>query len=230
MVLLVLALIWAVVLLSWLRSRTAGSFGDSIGSFRRHLHVLERTGPLTVLPANRMRGPSPIDAPAFAPVSLRPRISEPPPLPSLAARRAAGAGPAGYRSAGVRAGAPGPSPATLRRRHSQKRRRDLLLILVGLAALTLVLGFIPGLHALLYVQVVFDLLLIGYLALLVRIRNLNAERAAKVTYLPPVRAVPPGAVRQGTGRYAPPLAPVGAASASAAAGLEPDLLVGSAAN
>ena len=55
MVLLVLAIIWGVLLVSWLRSRTEGTFSDSVGTFRRHLNVLERTTPSIVAPANRLR-------------------------------------------------------------------------------------------------------------------------------------------------------------------------------
>ncbi|HEX4865029.1 MAG TPA: hypothetical protein VFV02_13230, partial [Acidimicrobiales bacterium] len=54
-VLLVLAIIWGVLLVSWLRSRTEGTFSDSVGTFRRHLSVLERAAPSTVAPANRLR-------------------------------------------------------------------------------------------------------------------------------------------------------------------------------
>jgi len=58
-VLLVLAGIWAVVLLAPLvRRRANATLGDSIGSFRRHLSVLERAAPATVPPANRLRVPS----------------------------------------------------------------------------------------------------------------------------------------------------------------------------
>lgn len=221
MVLLVLALIWAVVLLSWLRSRTAGSFGDSIGTFRRHLRVLEKTGPVTVLPANRMRGPSGIEAAGFTPVPLRPRQGTP--RPGLAAQRGRSGAIGGYRSTGGRPALDG--MVALRRRRGQKRRRDILLGLIGLAVVTLLLGLIPGLHTILYFQVIVDLLLAGYVALLVRMRNLSAERAAKVTYLPPVRPVAPGVVRQGTGRYA------SLASTAAAPAMESgELLLGSVVN
>ena len=48
MVLLVLAGIWVVVIaVPLVRAKTEGKLGDSIGSFRRHLSVLERAAPLT---------------------------------------------------------------------------------------------------------------------------------------------------------------------------------------
>ncbi|MHB1535463.1 MAG: hypothetical protein ACYC1D_12820, partial [Acidimicrobiales bacterium] len=56
MVLLVLAIVWAAVLFSWLRTRAQSTFSDSVGTFRRHLTILERTMPATVPAANRRRG------------------------------------------------------------------------------------------------------------------------------------------------------------------------------
>jgi hypothetical protein len=45
-VLVVLAVVWAVVLIPpWLRNRAEGRPGDSIGAFHRQLSTLERTGP-----------------------------------------------------------------------------------------------------------------------------------------------------------------------------------------
>ncbi len=45
MVLVILAVVWAVYLVSWLRSRTETRSVNSISSFNRHLSVLERAGP-----------------------------------------------------------------------------------------------------------------------------------------------------------------------------------------
>ena len=45
MVLVILAVVWAMYLVSWLRSRTETRSVNSISSFNRHLSVLERTGP-----------------------------------------------------------------------------------------------------------------------------------------------------------------------------------------
>lgn len=44
-VLFILALVWAVYLVSWLRSRTVTSGRNSISSFSDHLSTLERTSP-----------------------------------------------------------------------------------------------------------------------------------------------------------------------------------------
>ena len=45
MVLVVLAVVWAVYLVSWVRSRTEHRRVNSINSFSQHLSVLERTAP-----------------------------------------------------------------------------------------------------------------------------------------------------------------------------------------
>lgn len=59
MILVVLALIWAVVLVPpMLRARAEARPADSISHFRRHLNVLQRTGPTAVRPANTLRIPN----------------------------------------------------------------------------------------------------------------------------------------------------------------------------
>lgn len=45
MVLFILALVWAIYLVSWFRSRAGHRSVNSISSFNRHLSVLERTSP-----------------------------------------------------------------------------------------------------------------------------------------------------------------------------------------
>lgn len=225
MVLLVLAIVWAAVLASWLRSRIGPGLGDSVGSFRRHLTMLERAAPSRVAPAHSMRAPGPVALPAY-------RVS------AASQANAAGGRPAGYTPAGnqlttlssrpasVAAGMGtrrGPAPATgvagapsryggrrptapsmvvMRRRRSQKRRRDVLVFLLAAAVGTLLLGAGAGIHTLLYANVIFDLMLAAYVALLIRMRNLQAEREMKLTFLPPVKGVPAGMVLRGTGRYA----------------------------
>jgi hypothetical protein len=136
----VLAGIWAFVLGAPLvRAKARGTLGDSVGSFRRHLSVLERAAPTTVAPANRLRG-------------------------------------AGSRPL---------SPVTVRRRRAQRRRRDVLFILVVAIAGSLALSFIPGFRVMLAVNAVIDVLFLAYVGLLIRMRNLAAEREMKLTFLPP---------------------------------------------
>jgi hypothetical protein len=65
---------------------------------------------------------------------------------------------------------------------ARKRRRDVLFGLLGAMGVTLLLGLIVT--PLLLVHVVLDGLFVGYCALLVRARNVAAEREMKVRYLP----------------------------------------------
>ena len=65
MVLLVLAGIWAAVLVPpMMRARSESRPADSIGNFRHQLSVLRRTGPTVVPPAHALRIPSFSVAPA----------------------------------------------------------------------------------------------------------------------------------------------------------------------
>jgi hypothetical protein len=159
MVLLVLALAWGAVLFFWFRSRSQGSFSDSVGLFHRHLHVLERAAPGTLAPANRMRGPrtvtsTPRPAVAGQPLSSRPRHPG--------------------RTSGAQV------VANARRRQTQRRRRDVLFVLGVVVLATLVVAAVTrGTDAIL-AQLLSDLALGGYVALLVRIRNLAAERELKL--------------------------------------------------
>lgn len=71
MVLLILAVIWAAVLVPpMVRARTEGRPADSIGDFRRRLTVLERTGPTLLAPAHRLGSPRRVE-PFSGPVSFR---------------------------------------------------------------------------------------------------------------------------------------------------------------
>jgi hypothetical protein len=190
-VMLVLAVAWAVVLMYWLRDRAPTGLG-SITTFSRHLRLLGRTGPHLVRPANRMYGPEWEQAGMPPPRPFHPRVAAP--------ARFAVYPAAAYRPTPGRLGVPAPTAAALCHRRRLKRRRDVLLTLVGAALFTAVLGAIPGLHPILFVQGLFDLLLIGYLWLLVRTRALHGHREATVAYLHPVGPDPAGQVPEGTGR------------------------------
>jgi hypothetical protein len=50
---------------------------------------------------------------------------------------------------------------------------------------SLLLAVVSGVSAVWSVQVLFDLLLTGYVTLLIRMRNLAAERELKLTFMPP---------------------------------------------
>jgi hypothetical protein len=165
--LLVLAIVWGVLLVSWLRSRSGGVLSDSVGAFRRHLTVLERATPTRVAPANslytRARGSHAI--PAYRSAAMPQRLGSPAP-----------ARPGRY-----------PDPSALRRRQAQRRRRDVLLALMVGASGSFLLALIPGMSVMWTVQILFDVLLIGYIAMLVHMRNLGVERQMKVSYLPQTR-------------------------------------------
>ncbi len=163
MVLLLLALIWGALLVSWLRSRSGSTFSDSVGSFRKNLNVLERTTPMTVRPANRLSEPTP----------------------------RYGAGPAFTAGAPIRRTRPmAANAAALRRRQAQKRRRDVFFALVAGTVGFFALALLPGMTILWSVQVLFDIMLCAYVAILVHLRNQAAEREMKLRYMASARPVP----------------------------------------
>jgi hypothetical protein len=185
-VLLVLAVVWGVLLVSWLRSRRQDTAYDSVGTFRRHLTVLERAAPATVAPANRLRtgGVAGHVIPAYRPPG--------------AVRGGYAARPGPSPVAGLRP----PSPAALRRRQAQRRRRDIFFVLLAGVAGSFLLAIIPGLSIMWSVQVMFDIIFLLYVALLVRARNLGAERDLKLTYMPsPARPARRPAYDLGTAGY-----------------------------
>lgn len=75
------------------------------------------------------------------------------------------------------------SSAELRRRRTLERRRNVLFILTGLCAATLLFSFAAG-AKMLMLNIGCDLLLGAYVATLVHLRNAAAERDTKLRYLP----------------------------------------------
>ncbi|HEX2273258.1 MAG TPA: hypothetical protein VHG90_05245 [Acidimicrobiales bacterium] len=194
LVLVVLAIIWAAVLIPpALRARHEARPGDSISAFRRQLAVLRRARPGAPRGAADWREWSPARGPA-----PRPTVRPGPPVTSLAAHRAASRAPLdGRRPRGapprafVAAGLP-----SSRRRAALRRRRDILVGLLATSALTLVAGILPTLRAMLMVHLVVDVLLVAYVALLIRQRTLAAEREMKVRFLPGPRVMEPALLRR----------------------------------
>lgn len=156
MVLFILALIWAAVLLPpWLQNRSESRPADSITSFRNQLSVLERRAGSS--------GPS-----------------------SVATRPAAIGAPAHLSTTHRAVGAPAMTAsrtAAMRRADARRRRRDVLFTLMAAAGLTLALGVVLG-GPVLLLNLVIDVLLVSYIAMLVRIQRLAAERDMKVRFLP----------------------------------------------
>ena len=187
MVLVVLALIWGVVLVPpALRLRAERRTGASVDAFDRQLGVLRRTGPH----ASRSvaaewgrsrsygtRGPAPVTS-----------------VTSLAARRAQ----ATQRAVGRPSRAVGMTHAgmSLARRRTLRRRRDVFTALLGMAAVSLLLGLVPAFRVLLLVHLAVDVLLVAYVAMLIRQRTLAAEREMKVRFLPESRPMEPALLRR----------------------------------
>jgi hypothetical protein len=73
---------------------------------------------------------------------------------------------------------------------ARRRRRNVLASLAGAAVATLVLVPFAG-PAMLVLHLLCDVLLAGYVVLLVRTQRLAAERRAKVHYLPTLGAAAP---------------------------------------
>lgn len=156
--LLILAVIWIAVAVLYVRERVEVRPSDSIGDFRRRLHVLERSNPAAIPPAHSLRAGARRPAPVLA-------------------------GPVGRPVAR-------PVGMTARQRTIQRRRTVFLTL--GSACLgSLLLGLLPPLGVLLKVHVLLDLLFVAYVALLVRMRNLAAEREMKVRFLAPAPGADP---------------------------------------
>jgi hypothetical protein len=168
-VLVVLALLWGGFFL-WplISGRRSGTRADSIGDFSYRLGVIGKTG------GHRRRRAAPPQPPAI-------QVAMPPAIPP--------ARPLGARGPVARGYAAVPQPAMTR---AQRRRRDVLLLLgVGVLS-SLLLAVVAGNPLFWLVQGFTDVLLVAYLALLVRMKNAALERRAKVHYLPapqPARAL-----------------------------------------
>lgn len=165
LVLVILALIWAAVLLPpYLQNRRETRPGDSIATFRSQLSVLERTTPggrssLARLDVGRY------DPPRYVPPATR-----------SAAR-------------GPRAVAP--SHAALRRAEARKRRRDVFLTLLAAVGVTFAGAILLGGSTWMLFLVVL-LAFLGYVGMLLHLQQQTVERDEKVRYLQPAprRATP----------------------------------------
>jgi hypothetical protein len=171
--LVVLALIWVAVLVPpVIRARSEGRPADSISAFRRQLTVLRRTRPgsARALVPDRPRAHAYTSGPAAPVTSLAARRS-------MVAARSQAVRPVAPRAL-VAAGLPTSRARTLR------RRRDVFIVLLVSAGATLVLSLVPALHNLLYVNLIVDVLLVAYVALLIQQRGARAEQEMKVRFLP----------------------------------------------
>jgi hypothetical protein len=160
LVLVILGVIWAAVLLPpYLQNRREHRPGDSIASFRHQLSVLERA-----TPEGRARNVARIDshrdwnpAPTAA-VYAMPTSRRPAPRAAMAMRRS----------------------------DARRRRRDVFVTLLGAVVVTFLLAIaLGGLVWLL--QLVTDVVLVGFTAMLVRLQQEAAEKELKVRFLEPTQ-------------------------------------------
>jgi len=144
-VLILLAIVWAIVLVPpMVRNRVDSRPGSSVTSFRNGLDVLGRAAPGSGLGVRR------------APMADLP-------LPGAPTGRAA----------------------------ARRRRRDVLVALAATAAFTFLLALAFG-GILILLHLAVDVVLAGYVYLLVQMRKLAGERSTKVRYLgPPVHQAQP---------------------------------------
>jgi hypothetical protein len=97
----------------------------------------------------------------------------------------------------ARAGSVAYRPATVARTHQdgvglsevRRRRRDVLFTLIAAAVITALLAAVLG-GPVLMLHLAVDVLLVAYVALLVRTQRLSAEREVKVRYLGQGRQAP----------------------------------------
>ncbi|MEO7428632.1 MAG: hypothetical protein ABIY48_04530 [Acidimicrobiales bacterium] len=159
LVLVILAAIWAAVLLPpYLQNRRDTRPGDSIATFRTQLSVLERT-----TPGGRSGSLARLDVGRY----------DPPTYVPPAARRAPG-----------RAARPAPSQAAMRRAEARRRRRDVFLTLLGAVAVTFVLAVVFG-GSVWMLHLAIDLGFLGYVGMLVSLQQQSLEKDDKVRYLAP---------------------------------------------
>jgi len=173
-VLLILVLVWAVVLGPSLLRRgfQRRSSTDSIGAFHRQLRVLQRTGPTLVDPLHRLD----VSLPATH-IGARTR----PGRPGLIVVSPDMTLPVSEESAND-SSARRPDPYF--RPEACKRRRDVLIALLLAVVVTGLPGAIPSARPILAVTAVAAIALVGYIALLVRLRTRALERQVKLRYLP----------------------------------------------
>jgi hypothetical protein len=177
--------LWAAFFL-WplLSGRTSsGRRSDSIGDFSYRLGVIGKTGG-----HNRRRRSIPQAIPVAMPPSIPPARPLHAPVPGANSN---GRGPVPRATAAPVFGLPRPGMT-----RSQRRRRDVLLILgVGVLS-TLLLAIVAGNSLFWMVQGATDALLAGYLLLLVRMKQAESQRRAKVHYLPGPASGSPLALRR----------------------------------
>lgn len=155
LVLVILALIWAAVLVPpYLQNRRETRPGDSIATFRTQLSVLERT-----TPGGRSGSLARLDVGRYE----APRY-----VPPAARRRPAAS----------------PSQVAMRRAEARRRRRDVFLTLLGAVGVTLVLAVALG-GSVWMLHLLVDVVFAGYVIMLVSLQQQSIQAEQKVRYLRP---------------------------------------------
>lgn len=168
MVLVILAVMWVVVLVPpLLRSRQDSRPSDSVVSFRRQLSTLQRTGP-QLRPVGRAQAAARSGARSLA--SVGPRVAR----SSYAQPYGHGQrDPYGYGSS-ARASFGG--SYRVGKVAARRRRQNILFVLAVAAAGTLLLAVGSASTPVWYAHVVVDVLLAGYVYLLVQMRKVEEQR------------------------------------------------------
>jgi hypothetical protein len=170
-VLIILAVVWALYLASWFHSRTRGRrrSSNSIASFNKHLSVLERTRPYEAPVPGRPLRAVPTPAARAAAVGAASTVT------ALAASRP-GQAPSRRRAAVRSSGA----PRTVA--DAQRRRREVLAVLAGLNLIALAAAMALGGIGFVALGITATLVVV-YLFLLAQAQQLAIERREKVHYL-----------------------------------------------
>jgi hypothetical protein len=156
--LLGLAAMWVAVLVpEWWRDRgTRGSRkSSSIDAFHRQLDILGRAAPRAVEPAHRLE------------------------------RRRVWSGASGLAAPGLGLGSVSMRGVPRSVDEASQRRRVVLMVLIGMALLTLLLWLATGAATVLVLHLALDVMVIGFGLMVRRQRQLRSERLAKVRYLAP---------------------------------------------
>lgn len=184
-VLIILAVLWAVVLVPpLLRSRSQRS-ADSIVDFNYTLDLLGRTNGNVEGPAADLNGPNHAVRAAETPTAPHPAFRHGSALPSTAQIRTTPlpvAPSLGFST-------------TTAVQRSAKRRRDVLRVLSASIVVTLVVALVAHVAAVWALQVLVDLSMGVYLSLWAWARGIQADRIDKVRYMPELR-VPELALRR----------------------------------
>jgi len=159
-VLLILAVLWAAVLVPpVLRSRSENRRGEPIGPLNLRIGA-KRNAPPSLSSSLGSAFNRPSSRGAFRPAAYPTR-----------------------QVSGAR-GAPGRPPGQMT--PTQKRRRDILVLLFGAAGLTLALGLFTGMMAMLVAHVFVDVLLVAYVFLLVQMKQRSRAVAVRSALPPPI--------------------------------------------